>query len=299
MFRKLAPALLALLLVAAACATEADDAAVDVRAGSPTVVALRGVPTAAAEAGSAAFEMVIAISIEGEAFELASTGAYDTGAQRMSMEMDMGAMLERLAAAEDEAVPDGLDEPVQIVVDGTTVYLRAPFLDLLGDAGTWVSLSPEDLGVAAGGLGLGAASYDPSKILESLRGVTGEPEVVGTEEIRGVETTQYRAMLDLDKAVAGMPIDQRDLIEAQLDQLGATRVAVDVWVDADGLARRLRVDTSGMLGAPGVGEDASAVLTIELFDYGEPVDIQVPSPDEVTSLGDGLGFLVDSFGSGS
>jgi hypothetical protein len=299
MFRKLAPALVAPLLVAAACATEADDAAIDVRTGSAAVVALRAVPTTAAEAGSAAFEMVMAVSIEGETFELVSTGAYDTGAQRMSMEMDLGATLRRLAAAEDEGVPDGLDEPMQIVVDGTTVFLRAPFLEMLGGAGTWWSLSPEDLGVATDGLGLHAASFDPSRILESLRGVTGEPEVVGTEEVRGVETTRYTATLDLDKAVAEAPADQRDLVEAQLGQLGATRISVDVWVDADGLARRLEVDMSEVLGATGAGDDAGAVLAIELFDYGEPVDIQVPSPDQVTSLGDGLGFLVDSFASAS
>ncbi len=297
MFRKLAPALVAPLLVAAACATEADDAAVDVRTGPAAVVALRAVPTAAAEAGSASFEMVMEMTIEDESFEMVSTGAYDTGAQRMSMEMDTGGLLGRLAAAGEDA-PVGLDEPTQIVVDGTTVYLRAPLLDMLGGGGTWLSLSSEDLGTTADGLGLGAASFDPSKILESLRGVTGEPEVVGTEEVRGVDTTRYTATLDLATAVAEAPADQRDLVEAQLDQLGTAEIAVDVWVDGEGLARRLQVNMADVLGAAGAG-DTSAVLTIELFDYGEPVDIQVPSPDEVTSLGDGLGFLGDLFQSAS
>lgn len=296
MFRKLAPALVAPLLVAAACATEADDAALDVRTGPAAVVALRAVPTAAAEAGSAAFEMVMEMTIEGEPVELVSVGAYDTDAHRMSMEMDMGGLLDRLEATAEEGVPDGLDGPTQIVVDGTTVYLRAPLLDVLGGAGTWLSLSSDDLG--ATGLGLGTASYDPSKLLESLRGVTGEPEVVGTEDVRGVETTRYTATLDLAEAVAQAPADQRDLVEAQLQRLGTAEVSVDVWVDADGLARRLQVDMSDALGAAAAG-DARAVLTIELFDYGEPVDIQVPSPDEVSSLGDGLGFLGDLFASAS
>ena len=32
-------------------------------------------------------------------------------------------------------------------------------------------------------------------------------------------------------------------------------------------------------------------MTMELFDYGQPVDIEVPSADEVTPLTDGLGDL--------
>jgi hypothetical protein len=296
MFRKLVPALLAPLLVATACAAEADDAAIAVRTGSAAAATLSAAPAAAAEAESATFEMVMEMSIEGQTLELVSTGAYDNAAQRMSMETDLGAMFGRLGAQAGETVPGGLDEPMQIVVDGSTVYLRVPVLDRLGAADTWLSLSSDDLGSAAEGLGLGAASYDPSKILELLRGVTGEPEVVGTEDVRGVETTRYAATLDLAEALADVPADQRDRVEAQLDQLGAAEVSVDVWVDAGGLARRLQVD---MGGAPGAGDDSSAVLTIEFFDYGEPVDIEVPSPDEVTSLGDGLGFMGDVLGSAS
>jgi hypothetical protein len=87
-------------------------------------------------------------------------------------------------------------------------------------------------------------------------------------------------------------------VEAQLDQLGDAEMPVDVWVDADGLPRRLQIDLGGMVAAMGL-DGGSAVMTIEFFDYGVPVDIEVPSPDEVTPITEVLGGLGGAFGAGS
>jgi hypothetical protein len=291
MHRKLAPALIAPLLVVTACATAADEGAVEVRTGPETVLALRAAPDAVADAGTAAFEMVMEISAQGESFTIDASGAYDAANQRMSMEIDMGAMFEGLAASSGEEVPPGFGEPMRMVVDGTTIYMQAPMLAFLGDGAGWVSYTPEDLGMSSQALGLGASAYDPSSYLESLRGATGEPEVVGTEEVRGVETTHYVATMDLAAALASVPEQQRDLAEAQLGQLGGGTIPLDVWIDADGLPRRLVMDMSELFSSMGMGQDAGAVTTVEYFDYGVPVDIEVPSPDEVTSFADELGGL--------
>jgi hypothetical protein len=162
--------------------------------------------------------------------------------------------------------------------------------DLLGRAG-WLSLTPEDLGTTADALGLGAGAYDPSSVLESLRGVSGEPTVVGTDVVRGVPTTHYAATVDLADALAQLPEDQRAMVEAQLGKLGDGAIPIDVWVDDDGLPRRLAMDMGQMLGSLGLGGDVSAVMTMELFDYGVPVDIEVPSPDEVEPMTDLLGGI--------
>ncbi len=292
MLRKIVPALVAPLLLVAACASEGDEGAVEVKTGAEAVSALRAAPDAAAEAGTASFEMVMAMSFEGESFELTATGAYDAEAQRMSMSMDMGAMFDELAEASGETVPEGLDGAMELVAEGDTFYMRAPMFSVLtGDAG-WLSLSPEDLGVSADAFGPGVGAYDPSKMLESLRGVTGEPEAVGTEEVRGVDTTHYRASMDLEQALAAAPADQREALEQQLRMLGDMSDAdfpVDVWVDADGLPRRMQMDMGALLA--GLGEDGSMRMTMEFFDYGEPVSIEIPSPDEVSSFKDAMGGL--------
>jgi hypothetical protein len=297
MFRKLAPALVAPLLVVTACASRADDAAVEVRTGAQAVSALRSAPDVVADAGTAAYEMTMEMSAAGESFAITGAGAYDARNQRMSMTIDMGAAFEELAAGSGETIPAGFDEPMEMVVDGTTVYLRAPMLSVLGGPTGWLSMSAEDLGTSADALGLGAGAYDPTSILESLRGAGGEPEVVGTEDVRGVETTHYRATVDLADAIAQVPEDQRDLVEAQLDKLGDGSMPLDVWVDADGLPRRVQLDMGGVLATAGLGGEPTALMTMELFDYGQPVDIQVPSPDEVQAFTDLLGGLGDVFGS--
>ena len=91
MFRKLAPALVAPLLLVSACATEPTARRSTFAPAKRPSRALRSAPDAAAEAGTAAFEMMMEMSLEGETFEMVATGAYDADDQQMSMEMDLGA----------------------------------------------------------------------------------------------------------------------------------------------------------------------------------------------------------------
>jgi hypothetical protein len=205
-------------------------------------------------------------------------------------------MFDELAAAADETLPAGFDEPMEMIVDGSTIYMRVPMLTYIGGPSGWLSMNPEDMGMSSDALGLGAGTYDPSSIIESLRGAGGEPEVVGTEDVRGVETTHYRATVDLDDAIAQVPEDQRAFIEAQLEQLGDSSIPLDVWVDAEGLPRRMRLDMGDLLGQA-MGAEVGVVMTMDFFDYGVPVDIQVPSPDEVQSFTDVLGEVGGMLGS--
>ncbi len=301
MFRKVALVLAAPLLVVTACAQEGDgEAAVEVKTGAAAVSALRAAPDAVAEAGAAQFEMVIAGLMRGESFEITATGGIDGEAEQMEMAMDMGAMLEQLAEAEGETLPAGLSEPWQVVADGSTMYMRAPVFEMMGIDG-WISLTPEDLGTSSEGMGLGAGAYDFTKTLDSLRGVTGEPDVVGEEEVRGVATTHYRATMDLAEALEQAPDDQREQVEAALEQLGDgeglsdVEVPVDIWIDADDLPRRMRMDMGSFLGAAGMS-GGEMTMTMELFAYGEAVDIEVPSADDVTSLSEAYDDPSASFG---
>ena len=293
MLRKAALLLAPPLLVMAACAAEGDPEA-EVKTGDAAVSALQAAPDAVADAGTATFTMTMEITYEGETVELVATGAYDNPADQMSMSMDMGAMFEQLAAASGEEVPAELgDGRMEMVADGDTVYMHFSVFEVLTGTSDWLSMSAEDLGTDAESLGLGASASDPTKLLESLRGVHGEPEVVGQEEVGGVATTHYHATMSLADALAQVPEDQRAEVEAALDDLAEgsdAEIPVDVWIDGDGLPRRVTMDMGGAMDAiaPGGG---GVTMTIEFSDYGEPVDIQVPSPDEVTPFSEVMGGL--------
>ena len=302
MIRKLTLALAAPLLLVTACAEEGDgEGAVEVKTGDAAVSALRAAPDAVAEAGTAQLELVMDMAMQGQSFEITATGAIDAAAERMRMVMDMDALFDQLAESSGEEVPAGLGGAFEVVADGDTIYMRAPMFEMMGVEG-WLSVTPEDLGTSAEGLGFGAGAYDFTQTLESLRGVGEEPEVVGQEEVRGVETTHYRASMNLAQALEEAPADQREQLEAAFEQMGGAGGAldidfpVDVWIDEDDLPRRMRMEMGSLFAAAGLG-DATMTMTMEFFDYGEPVDIEVPSADEVTPMKDAFGDLGAGLGS--
>lgn len=297
MFQKPTTALVAALLIAGACAKEASDDAIRLDTGTEAVAALRRAPEAAVEAGTGRFEMTTSIAEAGEAFELRATGAFDEDAGRVAMEMDLGAMLAELAESTGETLPPGFDEPFHFVVDGTTVYLRVPMLEALTGTSGWLSATPEDLGQSGASLGLNGG-YDASALLDTLRGVADDVEVAGQEEVRGVETTKYTATVSLVRALEQAPVDERERLEAQLDQLGAgdANVPVEVWVDAEGRPRRMTMRFDGLLPSTAATGEATVSMTMEFFDFGELVDIEVPSPDEVTPFSEVMAAMGDSFG---
>lgn len=296
MLRKLTLALFAPLLVVA-CASEAGEDAVETEdtvvdlteperpdgaGGGAGLAALRAAPDAIAEVGSGRFEMTFEFDTPEGVFDMLATGGFD--GDRMTMEMDFGAMFQQLAESAGESLPPGFEEPMQMVVDGDTFYMRMPMLDMITGTSGWLSGRPEDLGQSGDALGLSGTSTSPTAMLETLRGVSDDVEEVGTEEVRGVETTHYRATIDLDVVLQQVPDAQRAEVEAALEQLsaaGSGTMPVEVWVDGDGLARRMVVALEQI---PGMGASGSMRMTMEMFDYGEPVDVQIPDPSEVTPI---------------
>ena len=113
---------------------------------------------------------------------------------------------------------------------------------------------------------------DPSKALEAIKDDVTRVTYVGDQEVDG-ETLHHYSMTVRSEAV-------RDLGE----QLGATGrldvpsvIDFDLWTDDNGMVRQTRV---------GLGDAGTA--TVKISDWGEPVDIEPPLPDEVVQLPDGL-----------
>jgi hypothetical protein len=282
MVRKLTVALAApFFLIASSCAEEGSQ---DVLTGDAAVAAVRAAPEAAAEAGSGRFEMTMAFDSPEGAFEISAAGGFS--GQQTSMEMDFGESFAAMAGAAGEELPPGFDEPMQIVVDGETAYLRMPMLESLTGTTGWLSLTPEELGQAGASFGGTPGATDPSQLLETLRGVSDDIREVGTEEVRGVETTHLTATVDLQKAFEQLPAEQRAQLEGQLGDIDAA-VPVEVWIDGDSLVRRMEMDL-GPLMAQAMG-GGSASMRIEFFDYGEDVAIEVPDASEVTPFRDVMG----------
>lgn len=262
MFRRIAIALAAPLLLVTACATEAEPDASQVQPAPAALAMVRAAPDAVASVGTVAFEITV---VGGDQLlGLTAHGMVDAAAGRLSMELDVG-----------DALGDG--EPVQVIIDGTTWYVRAPMLEgVIGTPG-WSSGTVDDLGWASD-----AFAYDPSTLLDALGRVAGDVTAVGHEEVRGVATTKYAATVRSTDAHSNAP-----------DQPGDGALPVEVWLDADGLPRRIAFTVGDGLRAHGSG--AATTMRLEMFDYGHPVAIDVPPSAEVTPFADLLGGLGEAW----
>jgi hypothetical protein len=189
---------------------------------------------------------------------------------------------------------------IEIVMDGLVMYMHLPpELGALLTAGKpWLKLDLDELGEQAG-VDLGALDQmnqgDPAQMLLYLRGASDEIREVGEEKIRGVETTHLRATVDLRKAVERsadtLPAEAREgaraSIERLIDMMGADTVPVDVWIDGDGLARRMRMAYD--LEVAGASERLRFELDFELYDFGVDVDAEPPPAGEVAELSELVG----------
>jgi hypothetical protein len=91
-------------------------------------------------------------------------------------------------------------------------------------------------------------------------------EADGTVVVRGVETTKYKGAVDI-AALAGSATDKA------LAEVGRT-LPVEVYVDDDDLLRRVAIVITAQ-------KSFSVRFTTDLYDYGKPLDIRLPSGSSV------------------
>src|SRR5439155_14054622 len=95
--------------------------------------------------------------------------------------------------------------PVDAVFEGKTVYLKLPAALARGIPGSkaWVKIDAaaagQRIGVDLSALST-AQSGDPSQTFDYLRGASDDVTRVGTDDVRGTQTTHYKDTLDLNKA---------------------------------------------------------------------------------------------------
>jgi hypothetical protein len=140
---------------------------------------------------------------------------------------------------------------------GTLWKLCAPGRDFVGRPGEWEAGEHD-----------GIVVDEPFWLLELVK-ATADAVDEGTDWVRGTECRRYLARADFAAAAAAA---RRPLARPDTDDgLDLTRLALLVWLDGDGRIRRAEL--------PGAGSQT----TLELFDFGEPLPIELPEPGETRS----------------
>lgn len=237
--------------------------------------------TKTVEAGSSRVEFAIAVKVAGQSIDMTGSGAFDYRTPR-------GELSYRMQVPAVGAV--GMD--MRMV--GTKLYLRLP-RELVGAAlpsgkpwfGVDLAESLEQAGL--GGLDL-TRQQDPAQSLQMLRAASTDVKEIGHANVRGVPTTRYAGKLDFRKALdAGIDrlelpeaerAKARDGMQALLEQLGAASVPFEVFVDGDGLLRRMTMQMSTKI----LGQRMSMRMSMDYFDFGVKVDVQAPPAADVTDV---------------
>jgi hypothetical protein len=125
---------------------------------------------------------------------------------------------------------------------------------------------------------------DPTQFVDYLRAVSANTKQVGTATIRGVKTTHYRALVDLDRYPSLVPPAQRPAVGRSIHQLEATlgshTLPLDVWIDSHSLVRRIGVSFRECVS----NIKSSFGMTIDLFDYGPQSKPGIPPANRVYDL---------------
>ncbi len=247
-----------------------------------------------AAADSARFALTVEIGLPGSGpLALAAEGGFDAAAKRSHLRLDLSSLAGLFASLGPSLggiVPGDLqnadDWKLEAIQDGDTVYVRFPPLaKQLPEGKTWIKGDLKDLeSPKAGQLSQfgSLAGTDPRDVFAFLEAVSGSIELVGTETIRGAETSHYRATLDPAKLEDLIPAEQRAALGGLgkgAIQEGLASVPLDVWIDAEQRLRKLSIDVDTKM--PGSENKIEASIVAEIYDYGAALEVALPAADEV------------------
>ena len=255
---------------------------------------LAAAATKTGQSGSAKFDMTLSLALPGapERVDVDLMGEFDLARQRGRFLIEYGTLIEALGPSSAQVsafLPD------RLIFDETAVYLRMPRLvEVAPAAKRWVKLDVQSL-EAQPGLDLSGADQlgqaNPTQLLSLLESLEGSIENLGPDEVRGLPATHYRVTINMSKLASTAPAEQQALLEGQLEkfaQLGLDAVPVDVWIDDEGRV----VAMSSTIAIPDTGTGASTIaFSVELYDFGAPVEIKTPAPKRVSSIETLLGAI--------
>ena len=273
----LALPLLALLLLPTACGSQEVALDLDPVASAATLTS---------DAGSARMGFTMTMKAEGRTMKLDGAGAFDFDDSRGTLTMDASSIL-----------PAGSgDGRFELRMIGSMLYMKLPAA--LGGQGLtggkqWVAIDVEKTLKAAGLGGINPTNLqqDPTQTLRLLRASSTNVQKAGTADVRGVATTRYTAKLDLRKSIEatgdelGLSEQERAQLRRAAEQMstqaGLKTIPVEIFVDQEGLLRRMRLTMKSTLAAA----PFALTQTTDFYDFGVDVDVEAPAKSQVIDLG--------------
>jgi hypothetical protein len=212
-------------------------------------------------------------TVEAETAQLAIDGEISSGTQRFTVaaEGSFDIAEDRGQITQTLTFPNGEAQVDQISDKGVTL-IRAPILfgSALPEGVEWLRIAPDEQTSLRAAMAL-----TPTDLFELMRLASTEVEEVGTEEVAGAELTHYRAEVDPEKLAA-------DAYQTKID---AVHEPIEIWVDEDGIVRRVKVDFTALYD-PGSDQRVRTVSTTDLSDFGSEVTVEMPPENAIVDSTD-------------
>lgn len=212
--------------------------------------------------------MTVSESAGGQTQSLTATGSFSIGPPAEGSMSLLG--------------PNGI--AINEIVVSPDVYIQLP-------PGAGAALAPTPwvkttLNAAASGSGFNVSTTgesDPSQELNFLRGA-GEVTNVGNEDVRGVPTTHYHAVVDLNRYASAVAPSLRAAAQQNATLFehltGESTLPLEVWIDLHDLVRRVQLDLSVGSGAGPV----TVTVAMDFYDYGRQPAVSAPPASQVTDV---------------
>jgi hypothetical protein len=198
---------------------------------------------------------------EAETFAFETTSGSAGQAQTMSGQARFGD-----DGVEMQASSTGAQAMEMILLD-KAMYMKSPDL---GTGDKWLKIDLSDPNSLFGMIG---KATDPEVMFKAME-APKELELVGSEDVDGVETNHYRITLDPTQYLKAMefPAAMADMLPDEL--------VTEMWVDADDLPRKF----TQTMQIPAVGGGKPTTTTTEgtYSDFGTDVEIEEPPASQVT-----------------
>jgi hypothetical protein len=228
------------------------------------------------------------VTAKASGYRIAGSGTMSggpTGTIRMSMSgvFDRRKRLGKITTVVQTA---GQRVSVPEIASRFTIYMSTSALPNLGSltgGKPWVKLNMARA-MGAGGLSSMPTATDPTQFVDYLRAVSASTTKVGTDTVRGVQTTHYRAVVDLDRYPQLVPPAQRPAVASSLKNLkaalGGHTMPLDVWIDGSHLVRRVGIHFGECVS----GARFQFNMNVDLFDYGTEPRVTIPPANQTYDL---------------
>jgi hypothetical protein len=245
--------------------------------------------------GTASTNTGLGGSVNGSAISLVAdsmTKANTAGTVKITGTMSVGGVSMTLNADEQYSpsfemsmTAQAAGQNISEILIGDRIYMDYPALSAeLGGGKQWSEIN---LAEATGSLGAFSSVINSVRNENPLNGLSAliaskQVTEVGTETVQGQQTTHYKGTLNaaqfLQSGATGTSLSSSQIatLKSQLQSSGVTTETIDLWVGSNGLP--VQVKTSGQSAAGLVS------MTMDLSDWGAPVQVTAPAASEVTDI---------------